>query len=103
MRMMLERAGFTTEEAGTAVDALNRIRDAVSPFAVVLLDYVAGPGWYRSSIGATSTRAHTRIVLTSGRAEEDMPNHGADGYLPKPFTKEQLVGAVRAATAAAQG
>ena len=36
-----------------------------------------------------------RVVLTSGRAEEDLPGHGADTYLAKPFTREQLVAAVR--------
>lgn len=99
-RVMLERAGFAVEEAGGAEEALDRVRSAPAPFAAVLLDYTlpdrAGtdvlPELHRLSPGV-------RVVLTSGRPEEELPAHGADAYLAKPFTREQLVAAVRALTA----
>jgi CheY-like chemotaxis protein len=95
-RLFLERAGFAVEEAGGAEDALARVRSAPGAFAAVLLDYTLPdrtgtdvlPELHRLAPGL-------RVVLTSGRAEEELPDHGADTYLPKPFTREQLVAAVR--------
>jgi CheY-like chemotaxis protein len=95
-RLMLERAGYAVEEAGDAAAAVARVSAVASPFAVVLLDVTLPDRAGTELIPELRTLAPaSRIVLTSGRGEEDFPNHGADGYLPKPFTKEQLLAAVR--------
>lgn len=97
-RLHLERAGYAVEEAGTAADAVERA--AGRPFAAALVD-VTLPD--RTGVElVTELRAvagRTPVVLMSGRAEEDVPGHGADRYLAKPFTRDQLLAAVRAVTA----
>ncbi|MDY3556910.1 response regulator [Gemmata sp. JC717] len=99
-RMMLERAGYLVEEVGDGAGAVQRAGLAERPFAVVLLD-VSLPD--RSGVELVSElRAlvpHAKFVLMSGRPEEDLPSHGADGYLAKPFMRDQLIAAVRAALA----
>jgi two-component system cell cycle response regulator CtrA len=99
-RLMLERAGYAVEEAGDAGDAIRRVEEAERPFAVVLLD-VTLPDRSGLEVLADLRRLSPRacVVLTSGRPEENLPDHGAEGFLPKPFTRDQLVAAVRAATA----
>lgn len=101
MRLMLQHAGFATEEAATAAAALTRLRSEGNPIDVVLLDYTL-PDRAGTDLVPDLRRLapNTRIILTSGRPESDMPNHGADGYLGKPFTREQIVTTVRAAAAA---
>ncbi|AWM36014.1 Virulence factors putative positive transcription regulator BvgA [Gemmata obscuriglobus] len=97
-RVMLERAGFLVDAVGDAADAVRRVGLADRPFSVALLD-VSLPD--RSGVELMSElRAlapHVKFVLMSGRPEEDLPRHGADGYLAKPFLRDQLVAAVRAA------
>lgn len=99
-RLMLERAGYAVEEVGDAAEAVGRAQLADRPFSVVLLD-VSLPD--RSGVELLSElRAlmpQSRFVLMSGRCEEDVPGHGADGYLPKPFSRDQLITAVRSVTA----
>ncbi|MBP3959666.1 response regulator [Gemmata sp. G18] len=99
-RLMLERAGFVVDEAGDAAEAMGRALRAERRYSAVLLD-VSLPD--RSGIDVMSDlRLASRcapIILTSGRAEEDLPEHGAEGYLAKPFSRDQLLSAVRAATA----
>src|SRR5262245_60608674 len=103
MRMMLQHAGFATEEAGTAAEALKRVQSASIPFAVVLLDYTLPDRAGTAVIPDLRRLApDSGIVLTSGRIEEDLPRHGEDSYLPKPFTKEQIVTAIRSDIAAVQ-
>jgi CheY-like chemotaxis protein len=98
-RFLLEGAGFAVAEAGSAAEALRQVRTGRS-FAVILLDYSLpdrnGPDLVPELRGAAPW---SRVVLTSGRAVEDVPDHGADGYLPKPFNREQLIASVRTATA----
>ncbi|AMV28417.1 Alkaline phosphatase synthesis transcriptional regulatory protein PhoP [Gemmata sp. SH-PL17] len=99
-RLMLERAGYGVDDAGDAATAMGRALRASQRYSVVLLD-VSLPD--RSGVEVIpDLRLATRgspIVLMSGRAEEDVPDHGAEGYLAKPFTREQLLAAVRAAAA----
>lgn len=96
-RLMIERAGFAVEEAPDAAGALERVRATAVPFALVLLDVTLPDRAGTELVPELRTHAPgARVVLTSGKGEEDFPNHGADGYLPKPFTKEQLLAAVRA-------
>jgi two-component system cell cycle response regulator CtrA len=96
-RLMLERAGFAVEEAGGAGEALERVRSAPAPFAAVLLDHTLHDRSGADVLPELRRLAPgLRVVLTSGRAEEELPGHGADAYLPKPFTREQLVAAVGA-------
>lgn len=96
-RLMLERAGYVVEEADDAAAGLVRAR-AGAGFAVVLLD-VSLPDRAGTDL-IPELRAlipDARVVLASGRSEEDVPDHGADGFLPKPFSRDQLLAAVRAA------
>jgi two-component system cell cycle response regulator CtrA len=96
-RLMLERAGYAVEEAGDGAAAVARVRAAEAPFAAILLD-VTLPDRPGTDVlpDLRSAAPRSPVVLTSGKPEEDVPGHGADGFLPKPFSKEQLLAAVRA-------
>ena len=99
-RLMLEGAGYVVTEAGTAAAALARVESAERSFTVILLDVTlpdrAGTELL-PDLRAASPRS--RVMLTSGRPEESVPGHGADGFLAKPFTRDQLVAAMRSITA----
>ena len=99
-RLMLEGAGYAVTEAGTAAAALARVHAVERAFTVILLD-VTLPDRVGTDLLPDLRHAspRSRVMLTSGRLEEDVPDHGADGFLPKPFTRDQLVAAVRAITA----
>lgn len=101
-KLMLELAGYAVDEAADSSEAFAHIQSAIAPFAAVLLDYTLPD---RTGLEILSDLRHlapqSRIVLTSGRPAEDFPEHGADAYLPKPFTKDQLLTAVRASKVAA--
>jgi CheY-like chemotaxis protein len=102
-RFVLEGAGYAVTEAGSAADALARLRGGERAFTVILLDYTLPDCNGTDLVPDFRVLAPgSQVVLTSGRAEEDVPEHGADAYLPKPFNREQLLTVVRAVTAAAR-
>jgi CheY-like chemotaxis protein len=100
-RMMLERSGFAVEEVADGEAGLAALASAARPFLAVVLD-VSLPD--RSGLELIpqirALASETPVVLSSGRPEEDVPGHGADTFLAKPFNRERLVTALREATAA---
>jgi two-component system cell cycle response regulator CtrA len=98
-RIMLERAGYEVEDAADATEAWSRLLLANKPFAVMLLD-ISLPG--RSGLEllheVQEAKPALNVILTSGKDEEDYPNHGANAYLAKPFTRDQLVAVVQNVT-----
>jgi CheY-like chemotaxis protein len=94
-RLMLERNHFLVEEAITAADALACVQNSAEPFALIIVDYTLPD---RTGLELMPELRQltppSRLIFTSGRPETDFPHHPADGYLPKPYTKEQLLAVV---------
>jgi CheY-like chemotaxis protein len=100
-RMMLERAGLSVDETATGAAALEHLRGAVRPYLAVLLDVTlpdcSGPELVPQM---RELAPDMPIVISSGRCEEDVPDHGADAFLAKPFTRDRLLAALREAAGA---
>jgi DNA-binding response OmpR family regulator len=97
----LEKAGFTTDRVSNGRDALDAIA-AHTPDAMVLdlmLPHVDGLEICRR-VRANERTAAIPIVMLTARAEESERivglEIGADDYLPKPFSPNELVARVRA-------
>src|SRR5205823_12698178 len=103
----LEKAAFETDRAASGRDALQMI--AVNPPALVVLDlmlpHVDGLEICRRLRSDQKTAAIPLIMLTA-RAEESERivglEMGADDYLAKPFSPNELVARVRALLRRAQ-
>src|SRR5207249_5757399 len=103
----LEKAAFETDRAASGRDALQMI--AVNPPALVVLDlmlpHVDGLEICRRLRSDQKTAAIPLIMLTA-RAEESERivglELGADDYLAKPFSPNELVARVRALLRRAQ-
>src|SRR3954464_5216817 len=97
----LDKAGFVTERAATGSDALQAI--AARPPGLLVLDlmlpHVDGLEICRR-VRANDTTAATPISMLTARAEESERivglELGADDYLAKPFSPNELVARVRA-------
>ena len=97
MRIVLELAGHTVDEAGTGREALRRA--AQSPPDTVLLDLTL-PDQNGEEVSATLRRdmhPAPRIIITSGMTLEaaDAARLGADAVLQKPFDPERLLEILR--------
>jgi len=103
----LDKAGFTTERAATGRDALTSI--AARPPNLVVLDlmlpHVDGLEVCRA-VRASEVTAALPIIMLTARAEESERivglELGADDYLAKPFSPNELVARVRALLRRAQ-
>jgi signal transduction histidine kinase len=97
-RRALVRQGFEVDTAEHAVEALAKLRD--HPFDLVLLDAMM-PGMSGLEFLSRLQERDPDIVclMITGYATVDLATQamkkGAQGFLPKPFTSDDLVGAVR--------
>ncbi len=97
----LDKAGFTTERAASGKDALDAI--AARPPDLLVLDlmlpHVDGLEICRR-VRADASTAGTPIIMLTARADESERivglEIGADDYLAKPFSPNELVARVRA-------
>jgi CheY-like chemotaxis protein len=93
------RGGFAVDAFGTAPEALDAAAAGGAPYDAVLLDINLGAGVSGEDVmrrlrdlpgyGAVPILAFTAYALPGDR--ERFLNAGFDGYLPKPFTKAQLL------------
>ncbi len=97
-RRALTSHGFRVKTAAHAADGLRRLRE--EPFDLVLLDAMM-PGMSGMEL---LERIHERdpdivCVMITGYATVDLATQamkqGADGFLPKPFTSDELLNAVQ--------
>jgi DNA-binding response OmpR family regulator len=104
----LERAGFQTDLLTSGRDALVRIAEAPPELIVLdlMLPHVDGLEVCRAVRSNANTTAIPIIMLTA-RAEESERiaglELGADDYIAKPFSPNELVARVRALLRRAQG
>lgn len=102
LRINLELAGFTVEEAADGHAAMARLIDPVAPVPdVIVLDSEMAPydGWW----AIAAIRSHPRLdpvpvlLVTGSVVSHDAPEAsgaGFDGFLSKPFDPDELVAAV---------
>ncbi|MBS0657669.1 MAG: PAS domain S-box protein [Verrucomicrobia bacterium] len=103
-RMMLEREGFKVLPAASAREAIDILGGRVGEIDLVFLDLMMPSLSGDEALGRLrELDPRVRIILMSGGllSEEDRPP-GADGWLAKPFRRDQLVAAARAALAGAR-
>ncbi|MEX2472318.1 MAG: PAS domain S-box protein [Gemmatimonadota bacterium] len=99
-RRVLERAGFQVVAAGDVGEAVAAL-DQEGPFDLVLTDLSLPDGDGKDVAGRTGERLPgVPVVLMSGyseRSEQDdlLQHSGISDYLSKPFTRDQLLDAVR--------
>src|SRR5204862_5635306 len=103
----LEKAGYSTERVSSGRDALDSVR-AKAPDLIVLdimLPHVDGLEVCRL-LRANERTAGIPIIMLTARAEESERivglEMGADDYLAKPFSPNELVARVRALLRRAQ-
>jgi CheY-like chemotaxis protein len=100
---MLTTRGYRVSTAADGREALGRLRAAAEPHVVlsdVVMPVLDGIGFWRGLQADPELRAagHRVVFMSSPQrlAAPDMPD--ADGRLAKPFSRQQLLAAVAAAS-----
>lgn len=98
VRVNLAKRGYSVSEAENSQQALALFQSV--PVDLVLLDLVL-PGLSGVDICAwIRARSEVPIIILSARLEEDLKvaalDAGADDYVTKPFSSEELMARVRA-------
>lgn len=95
----LRRAGFTTRSSGDGVEALEMAR-AVPPDLVLLDLMLPGIDGFEFASQIRKTDAEVAIVMVTALGDERDKvrglDAGADDYITKPFSMEELLARVRA-------
>ena len=93
----LRDAGHEVTEAATGEEALQMIQR--EPFDVVLIDLILPHyGGFRLSQKLKAAASPPRVVITTGddsaQSRQQATEAKADGFLPKPFTRDELLAAI---------
>ena len=100
-KRMLEQVGYVVETAPNGEEAVNRVRSAIVPFDLVILDWnMPRMGGREACRAIRALRPELRVVLASGLAETAAPEElladGFIGVVQKPYTMADLAGVVAA-------
>lgn len=102
VRALLEHNDYEVTEAKNGDVALQLIKDATTPYSLVLLDLnmpqLGGEEVLSVLRGSEGERSIPIVVLTAsnGKSEIQMLEKGADDYVPKPIEPDRLLARVRA-------
>lgn len=97
-QLALAGEGHAVVEAGDSASAVRMIRETNRPFDLILLDRTLPDGEGTALIPTIRRDAPgTRILVVSGLGQLDAASVGADGFLPKPFTRSSLLAAAQLA------
>ncbi|MEM9104571.1 MAG: response regulator, partial [Pseudomonadota bacterium] len=99
-KRMLETRGYTVHEAGSGVEALEKIEELDGNVDIVVSDVVMpemdGPTLLRE---LRKVHPDMKFIFVSGYAEDafakNLPENAQFGFLPKPFSLKQLATAVK--------
>ena len=97
VRLQLESVGYHTRSVATGQAALDLITDAVPD--LVILDLML-PTWTANGLRADPAFSRVPVVMVTAKSEERDKlrgfEAGADDYLTKPFSSQELIARVRA-------
>jgi DNA-binding response OmpR family regulator len=94
--LYLRQAGFEVVDSGSGEEALELA--ANNAFDTVLVDVILPAyGGFRLTQKLKSAPAAPRIIVMSGdeTQREAATDYGADDFLPKPFTRDELLAKVK--------
>jgi DNA-binding response OmpR family regulator len=99
-RLVLEHAGFDVHDAAHGQAGLERARELGTQLRAVVLDMsMPRMGGLEVLAGLRNDGCTAPVVIMSGFSSQHLPGDvewGQIGFLPKPFTANQLIAAVRA-------
>lgn len=100
LQSMLESEGFTLSIVENGIDAVDLLRREPRPVEIegILLDVIM-PGMsgleVLAQIKSDQDTAHIPVILLTGESKDDAVmsgySSGADYYITKPFTRQQLM------------
>ena len=99
-RLLLEGVGYRVLDSGVPSEALIMARDYVGALPLLITDVVM-PGMSGIDLAEkfTKIRPETKVLFTSGYADDAIARHGGLGihaaFLEKPFTRDALLMKVR--------
>ncbi len=105
LRNVLEEEGFCVLEAGSAVDAMEHLRE--SPLCLITLDINLGPDSGIELAREIRKQSRVPIIMVSGK--DDVIDRvvglevGADDYITKPFHTREVVARVRSVLRRSEG
>lgn len=101
LRIILERSGYQVYKAIDGEEAINQFIDIKPDLVISDISMPKGDGFNVAIVIRSKEKGDSRIpILLISAFYDDVSNRenavrcGADSFLPKPFTREQLLNAV---------